>query len=174
MEHGNRIKTLRQDQGLSVQELADLIGKNRATVYRYENGDIENMPAKVLQDISDALETTPAYLMGWDDDPYDYEKDPCSVLSEVSDSFRRELQAQGKSPREIYKAWVDFQQASFEDWCAENDESANPIITDDQIKAAFFNGADPTLTKEEQDAMWDEAKAFIDFKIQQRKRKENQ
>ena len=47
-------------------------------------------------------------------------------------------------------------------------------ITDDQIKAAFFNGADPTLTKEEQDAMWDEAKAFIDFKIQQRKRKENQ
>ena len=31
-----------------------------------------------------------------------------------------------------------------------------------------------SLTKEEQDAMWDEAKAFIDFKIQQRKRKENQ
>ena len=56
----------------------------------------------------------------------------------------------------------------------ENDETADPIITDDQIKAAFFNGADPTLTKEEQDAMWDEAKAFIDFKIQQRKRKENQ
>ena len=45
-------------------------------------------------------------------------------------------------------------------------------ITDDQIKAAFFNGADPSLTKEEQDAMWDEAKAFIDFKLQQRKRKE--
>ena len=54
------------------------------------------------------------------------------------------------------------------------DISPTPAITDDQIKAAFFNGADPTLTKEEQDAMWDEAKAFIDFKIQQRKRKENQ
>ena len=47
-------------------------------------------------------------------------------------------------------------------------------ISEDDIKAAFFNGADPSLTKEEQDAMWDEAKAFIDFKIQQRKRKENQ
>ena len=62
---------------------------------------------------------------------------------------------------EVYKAWTASEQPE-------------PAITDDQIKAAFFNGADPTLTKEEQDAMWDEAKAFIDFKIQQRKRKENQ
>ena len=163
MEHGNRIKTRREEMLLTVQELADMIGKNRATVYRYENGSIENMPAKVLQDIADALETTPAYLMGWDDDPYNYEEDPDSVLSEVPDAMRKELLNQGKSVEEIYKAWIASEQPD-----------PTPIITDDQIKAAFFNGADPTLTKEEQDAMWDEAKAFIDFKIQQRKRKENQ
>jgi hypothetical protein len=42
---------------------------------------------------------------------------------------------------------------------------------DVEAKAAFFNGADPSLTPEEQDAMWEEAKSFIFFKINQRKGK---
>ena len=171
MEHENRIKKLRQERGLSVQELADMIGKNRATVYRYENGDIENMSSKAMHDLASVLNTTPMYLMGVYDDPYDYEEDPDSILSEVPDSFRREMLNQGKSVREIYNAWQGIEQSAFEERPI---EPPTPAITDDQIKAAFFNGADPTLTKEEQDAMWDEAKAFIDFKIQQRKRKENQ
>lgn len=171
MEHENRIKKLRQERGLSVQELADMIGKNRATVYRYENGDIENMSSKAMHDLASVLNTTPMYLMGVYDDPYDYEEDPDSILSEVPDSFRREMLNQGKSVREIYNAWQGIEPSASEERPIEPPTSA---ITDDQIKAAFFNGADPTLTKEEQDAMWDEAKAFIDFKIQQRKRKENQ
>ena len=171
MEHENRIKKLRQERGLSVQELADMIGKNRATVYRYENGDIENMSSKAMHDLASVLNTTPMYLMGVYDDPYDYEEDPDSILSEVPDSFRREMLDQGKSVREIYNAWQGIEQSASEERPI---EPPTPAITDDQIKAAFFNGADPTLTKEEQDAMWDEAKAFIDFKIQQRKRKENQ
>ena len=171
MEHENRIKKLRQERGLSVQELADMIGKNRATVYRYENGDIENMSSKAMHDLASALNTTPMYLMGVYDDPYDYEEDPDSILSEVPDSFRREMLNQGKSVREIYNAWQGIEQSAFEERLV---EPPTHTITDDQIKAAFFNGADPTLTKEEQDAMWDEAKSFIDFKIQQRKRKENQ
>ena len=171
MEHENRIKKLRQERGLSVQELADMIGKNRATVYRYENGDIENMSSKAMHDLASVLNTTPMYLMGVYDDPYDYEEDPDSILSEVPDSFRREMLNQGKSVREIYNAWQGIEPAG----CEERPiELPTPAISDDEIKAAFFNGADPTLTKEEQDAMWDEAKAFIDFKIQQRKRKENQ
>ena len=171
MEHENRIKKLRQERGLSVQELADMIGKNRATVYRYENGDIENMSSKAMHDLASVLNTTPMYLMGVYDDPYDYEEDPDSILSEVPDSFRREMLNQGKSVREIYNAWQGIEPSASEERPIEPPSSA---ITDDQIKAAFFNGADPTLTQEEQDAMWDEAKAFIDFKIQQRKRKENQ
>ena len=171
MEHENRIKKLRQERGLSVQELADMIGKNRATVYRYENGDIENMSSKAMHDLASVLNTTPMYLMGVYDDPYDYEEDPDSILSEVPDSFRREMLNQGKSVREIYNAWQGIEPSASEERPI---EPPTPAITDDQIKAAVFNGADPTLTKEEQDAMWDEAKAFIDFKIQQRKRKENQ
>lgn len=49
-----RIKALRLQSGLSADELGRRIGKNRATVYRYESDDIENMPVSILQPLSDA------------------------------------------------------------------------------------------------------------------------
>lgn len=48
-----------------------------------------------------------------------------------------------------------------------------PAISSDDIKAAFFNGADPTLTQEEMDAMWEDARAFLQFKLEQRKKQKN-
>ena len=64
MKVGDRIRAKRQDMGMSVDELAARLGKNRATVYRYEKGDIENMPVNVLEPLAEVLQTTPAYLMG--------------------------------------------------------------------------------------------------------------
>ena len=73
MNIGNRIKQRRIDLDISAEELAAMIGKSRATIYRYENGDIENLPTTILEPLAEALETTPAYLMGWDDAPFDYD-----------------------------------------------------------------------------------------------------
>lgn len=67
MTIGKRIKLLRTKRGLSIDDLADKLGKNRTTIYRYENGDIENLPLSVLDPLADVLETTPGYLMGWKD-----------------------------------------------------------------------------------------------------------
>lgn len=61
---GQRIKKRRQELNLSVDELANRLGKNRATVYRYEKDDIKDMPITVLEPLARALETTPADLMG--------------------------------------------------------------------------------------------------------------
>lgn len=65
MSIGQRIKLLRTKRGISIDELATKLGKNRTTVYRYENGDIENLPLEILNPLADALDTTPAHLMGW-------------------------------------------------------------------------------------------------------------
>lgn len=64
---GDRIKQRRLEIGLSVDQVAEKIGKNRATVYRYESSEIEKFPIDVLEPLADALRTTPAYLMGWAD-----------------------------------------------------------------------------------------------------------
>lgn len=65
MSIGKRIKNLRTKRGMSIDDLAEKLGKNRTTVYRYENGDIENLPLGILNPLADALDTTPGYLMGW-------------------------------------------------------------------------------------------------------------
>lgn len=65
MTIGSRIKFLRTQRGMTIDDLASKLGKNRTTVYRYENGDIENLPLGVLDPLAKALDTTPAYLMGW-------------------------------------------------------------------------------------------------------------
>lgn len=69
MTIGERIQSRRKALGLSADELAELLGKNRATIYRYEGGDIEKLPTTILEGLARALRTTPSYLMGWDEEP---------------------------------------------------------------------------------------------------------
>lgn len=65
MSIGKRIKSLRTRKGMTIDDLASKLRKNRTTVYRYENGDIENLPLGILNPLAEALDTTPAHLMGW-------------------------------------------------------------------------------------------------------------
>lgn len=67
MNIGARIKQRRKEMGMSADKLGEILGKDRSTIYRYEKGDIENLPLDILEPIAKALNTTPAYLMGWKD-----------------------------------------------------------------------------------------------------------
>lgn len=64
-----RIKELREKRGMSFQDLADKTGMSKSTLQRYETGAIQNVPLSKLEPLAKALNTTPAYLMGWDDSP---------------------------------------------------------------------------------------------------------
>ncbi len=75
MTIGQRIKDRRIQLGLTVDELATILKKNRATVYRYESNEIEKLPISILEPLSKALHTTPAYLMGWEDAEIKTEED---------------------------------------------------------------------------------------------------
>lgn len=63
---GKRIKQRRKELGLAADILADKLGVSRSTIFRYEKGDIDKIPVDSLSIIADVLNTTPAYLMGWD------------------------------------------------------------------------------------------------------------
>ena len=64
-----RIRQRRKQLGISAEELAERVGKSPATIYRYENGDITKVDSSMLRPIAQALQTTPAHLMGWDEAP---------------------------------------------------------------------------------------------------------
>lgn len=82
MTIGERIKERRKELGISVDDLAHKIGKNRATIYRYESKEIENLPTTVLEPLAKALATTPAALMGWDESSAAPQEAPAPMSSE--------------------------------------------------------------------------------------------
>lgn len=91
MTVGSRIREFRKRLGLSVDDVAEKLGKNRATVYRYESDDIENLPAPVLEPLAKVLQTTPAELMGWKENGvvqstplYDFGTPSFSVAEEIA------------------------------------------------------------------------------------------
>lgn len=62
---GERIRQRRLELGLSVEEIAKYLGKNKATIYRYENGDIKNFPVSIMKPLTEILEITSDLLMEW-------------------------------------------------------------------------------------------------------------
>lgn len=69
MSIGSKIKQRRQEMSISVDELAQKLNVSRTTIYRYEKGEISKMPTETLEKIARTLNTTPAYFMGWNDNP---------------------------------------------------------------------------------------------------------
>ena len=67
MTTGQRMKVRRKELKKSAEEIAKFLGVSPATVYRYEKGDIEKVPGEILEPLAKILETTPSWLMGWDE-----------------------------------------------------------------------------------------------------------
>lgn len=61
---GTRIKEFRKEKGMTCEELALITGKDRSTIYRYENGDIASMPFEAFVKISEALNVDLYDLIG--------------------------------------------------------------------------------------------------------------
>lgn len=106
MTIGERIKQRRIELGLSADDLAVALGKNRATIYRYESSEIEKLPTSVLEPLARALHTTPAYLMGWTEEALDTAEtsSDASKIDDVYLSFARDAQDQGINPEDIMLA----------------------------------------------------------------------
>lgn len=62
---GLRIKSLREERGISQIELAEKIGVSKQNLYKYETGIISNIPSDKIEAIARALDVSPAEIMGW-------------------------------------------------------------------------------------------------------------
>ena len=69
MTFSERMKYARELKKITLKDLGNKIGKTEATVQRYESGEIKNLKNDIIEAIADALDVSPAYLMGWDDTP---------------------------------------------------------------------------------------------------------
>lgn len=61
------IKDRRLEIGKTLEQVGKEVGVAKATVQRWESGEIKDMRKNKLVLLARALETTPSYLMGWED-----------------------------------------------------------------------------------------------------------
>lgn len=67
MDIGTKIRNAREAKGLTQSELGKRCGTTKQTIFKYESNLVTNIPMNRLLKIADALEISPAYLMGWED-----------------------------------------------------------------------------------------------------------
>lgn len=68
MDIGRKINRLRTEKGMTLEELGDKVGVGKSTVRKWEKGIIANMKRDKILKVAEALETSPSYLMGWEDE----------------------------------------------------------------------------------------------------------
>ncbi len=88
MEMGERIRKLRKENGLTQTELAEKVQTTKQNIYKYEKGIITNIPPDKIEALAEALNTTPAYLTGWDD-PGSLETEILETLAQLDDKGKR-------------------------------------------------------------------------------------
>ena len=66
MNKGDRMKKLRSELGLTLEEVAKIVGTSRQTIQRYESGEISNIPSDKIEAMAIVLKSSPAYIMGWE------------------------------------------------------------------------------------------------------------
>lgn len=64
-----RIKELRTARGLSLSQVGDYVGVNKATVKRWEDGDSKTIKMDYLVLLANLFLVTPEYLMMLNDEP---------------------------------------------------------------------------------------------------------
>lgn len=67
MEMGERIKQLRTEKCMTLEELGNKVGVGKSTVRKWEIGMIENMKRDKISKLAKALDVSPAYLMGYEE-----------------------------------------------------------------------------------------------------------
>lgn len=64
VEIGKRIQQRRKALNISVVDIAARTGLSKATIHRYENGDIKDIKLPILEIISEMLDVNPMWLIG--------------------------------------------------------------------------------------------------------------
>lgn len=64
-EMSKKIRDLRLSRGMTLEQVATIVGVGKSTVRKWETGMIANMKRDKIALLARALGTTPAYLMGW-------------------------------------------------------------------------------------------------------------
>lgn len=109
MTVGDRIRKRREELSMSQTDLAEKIKSSKQTLYKYENNIVTNIPYEKLLSISNALEVSPAYLMGWEIP----KKDSATLLADIAGDpeliiYLEKIKEMNSKERQKVYDYIDF------------------------------------------------------------------
>lgn len=117
----DRIKSLRNQKGLTLSQIADALGTTEATAQRYETGKgIKSIPYEVIEKYANIFNCKPQYIMGWDDE---INRNPVETaerhvemimdedLNEIFDEFRSLNDMQKKIVKDLIHSLAENKKA---------------------------------------------------------------
>lgn len=66
MTKGDRIRRLRESKKLTQEEMAKLLNTTKQTISKYEKGIVTNIPSDKIEAMAKVLNSTPEYILGWE------------------------------------------------------------------------------------------------------------
>ena len=67
MTMGDRIKMLREKNGMTQEELGEILGVQKSAIRKYEKGSVENIKRTSIKKMAELFNVSPAYLMCFDE-----------------------------------------------------------------------------------------------------------
>lgn len=155
---GERLKERRKQMELSADDVASELGVSRSTIFRYENGYIEKVPANILESLADILHTTPAYLMGWDDDPDDWER----TANELGICSPNDYDGE---PKDWYEMKINHKQDIYQGDKGTMKENISPFVAKDDTERRLLMVCRKAgnVSDEEKDAIINQFEATMDM-----------
>ena len=95
------IRARRKELGLTLKQVADKLGVSESLISRYESNDVKNMGIDKLIPLAKILKTTPAYLMGWEEDKTYFNELSYDMIAEPSASYYEKTTYEKLIPLEI-------------------------------------------------------------------------
>lgn len=89
MTMGDRIKLLREKQGITQEQLGEYLGVQKSAIRKYEKGSIENIKRSSIKKMADLFGVSPAYLMCFEDSPQKKENDIDDETRSFLDLYNR-------------------------------------------------------------------------------------
>ena len=104
------LKNRRIEKQLTLDDVGRLVGVSAATISRWESGDIANMKRDKIVKLANALDISPAVIMGWN------ETDSSNNIPDQDPDIRRIERARQNMPEADKKFMMQMLERSFSEY----------------------------------------------------------
>lgn len=95
MTMGERIRTLRKQHRMSMEELGSKIGVGKSAILKYEKGEVENLPRSTIEKLAIIFGVSPSYLMCFDqwDENSEHLSDEVKLIERIQTKWGKNMVA---------------------------------------------------------------------------------